>query len=143
MKFLQIIIFLKQHFLAREFILFVVIGFTGFFIDIAILNFLIKVMDFDPKLFGFLALANIISTSFAVVFTFIMNRYVNFRTKENTLAQELSKYLISTGILWVLDNILYSLIIHTGLIPTFTKVIVYAILVTATYLSYRFFVFRR
>ena len=104
----------KQRKEIKRFVKFGMVGTLGAIIDFSVLNFLVFSVGWQSD--GGKILANIISTSVAIISNFVWNRFWTFpesreRKKRVQLIQftlvNLIGLLINTGIFYVTDNFFY------------------------------------
>lgn len=109
--------FFKRH---RTFFVYIVIGFTGFFMDIAVFVFLLRVLHVNQYI------ANPISTSIGIINNFLLNAHFNFKRTDRIFVRFLSFYAVGwvgialgEGILWLFTD-LWGSTIHNFL-ATFSR----------------------
>jgi putative flippase GtrA len=90
-----------KEFTSAHFIKYVLIGLTGVVIDFLVYVVLIKVLGLNYLL------ANIIAISCGIINNFVLNLYLNFKTKNKVLARFISFYTVGLLGLLLSELLLY------------------------------------
>jgi len=113
----------KISLLGKQIGKFSLVGVINTIIDIGILNFLVKVLNFKSQIkiggFSFL-LANIISVTIAMINSYILNKYWTFEAKKKkNLFQEALKFFFITILgMYFLHQLVFNLFYSYWLWPT-------------------------
>ena len=96
---------IKSRGTSKKFIKFLIIGGIAFFIDAGVLQGLVNFLNVDPYS------ARFISFTYAVIFTWLMNRKYTFSIIFSPSLQEFIKYLATQSIGLAINFTIYSLCI--------------------------------
>lgn len=114
----------KVNLLGKQIGKFSVVGVINTIIDISVLNFLVKILNFRTQItiigFSFL-LANIISVTIAMINSYFLNKYWTFRAKEkkNILQEALKFFFITILGMYVIHQLVFNLFYSYWLWPTY------------------------
>jgi putative flippase GtrA len=124
--------------LSRHFLRYLVIGFTTFFMQIALLYLFTNVFSFD-KIPG-----NICSTLLSMVFNFTMSNYWTFKAGSEKQARKLGRYAVVAAGNYVFDTLLAFpiLAVSLGINQYVAKILITAMIVSWNFFIYKFWVFK-
>jgi putative flippase GtrA len=128
-------------FISPQFVKFFVVGFSAFLVDFGLLTFQIYVLNFNPFA-GIISIANVISVSVAIVYSFILQRTWTFRSQDKRVVRQGGKYVVVAMFSITLNNIIYGFMIQFGLIPPLAKFLVTSLQMCWSYVLYKWVVFR-
>lgn len=136
---------LKKAFIRRDLILFFVGGVTAFFLDLAILNFQVFVLEFNPFVFGIISIANIISVTIALTFNFFFQKFFSFTAgKSKRMKSELWRFiLVQIFTIIFFGGIVFGIFFNLGLGIFISKVITTLFQMISSFFLYKFFVFKK
>ena len=130
--------------LNKEFIRFLIVGFTAFLIDFIILNVLVYIFEFTYELFNFVLVANLISSAISLPFGFYYQRKVTFKDGSSEKTGRKFTMFIS---LQLTNTIVYNVFIFNALINflsvpiPISKVIVVGCMAVTSYLVMKYLIF--
>jgi putative flippase GtrA len=128
---------------SSEFLRFFVAGSSAFLTDLIILQFLIRIVGFNPQVLGTLSGANIISSTVGMIISFYLNRNWSFKAKEGKIAGQTVRFLIVQAFSWFLNNLLFGIFtFQFGVNVTVTKIGVTLAQMVWNFFLYKLFVFR-
>lgn len=136
---------LKKAFVRRDLILFFVGGVTAFFLDLAILNFQIFILDFNPFVFGIVSVANVISVTIALTFNFFFQKFLSFTAgKSKKMKRELWRFvLVQIFTIIFFGGIVFGIFFNLGLGILLSKIITTLFQMISSFFLYKFFVFKK
>lgn len=139
-------IFLKQRLihkalsliLTRNFIRYLIIGFTTFAMQIVLLYLFTQIIGLE-KVTG-----NIFSTLLSVIFNFIMSNYWTFKAGSGAKKKKLSRYLLLFTFNYLFDTILaFPILVNQLLIDQYlAKILITGMIVAWNYFLYKLWVFK-
>lgn len=123
---------------SRNFLRYLIIGFTTFAMQIGLLYLFTNTFGFE-KIPG-----NICSTLLSMIFNFTMSNYWTFKAGSHKQAQKLGKYGVLATINYVFDTLIAFplLAVTLGINQYITKVMITAMIVSWNYFLYKFWVFK-
>lgn len=135
---------IKKLFLSEEFIKFFVSGVAAFVIDFGLLWLLTHPLNFNLKLLDFIFVPNIISTSIAILCSYIFQKYFAFETKDTSVKHELGKFiLVQLSNLILFNVVVFGFLLILNIPVLITKVITMGMQMIYSFVLYKFFVFKK
>lgn len=140
---------LFKQFVSRQFLKFLIVGFSAFFVDVAGLNLLL-ILGLDDFLLKNTSLSkdaaivscSVVSTTIAITYNFTLQKLWAFESRERTNTKEFSKFIIIQVFnLVVFSTLLFGLLISLNFNPTVAKVCTTVIQMGTSFFLYKYFVF--
>jgi len=121
-----------------SFLRYLIIGFSTFFLQIALLYAISLIFSMQKEY------ANIVSTLLSMVFNYILSNSWTFKAGKHSHKAKLSKYITLATFNYIFDVVLAFplLAVTLGLNPYLAKVIVTGLIVCWNFFIYKFWVFK-
>src|SRR5687767_8089431 len=123
-------------FISPQFVKFFVVGFSAFLVDFGLLTFQIYVLKFNPFV-GIISIANAISVTVAIVYSFILQRTWTFRSQDKRVVRQGGKYVAVALFSITLNSIIYGFLIQFGFIPPLAKFVVTGLQMVWSFVLYK------
>ncbi|MEA1980494.1 MAG: GtrA family protein [candidate division Zixibacteria bacterium] len=125
-----------RKFIDRYFILYGIIGLSGFAIDFLIFSFLVKIVGLC---YG---ISNVISVSIGLTNNFFLNRKFNFKIYNKTAQRFFSFYIIGFVGIGISTALIYISVEFIGIPVLISKIIAVVIVVILQYIANRHITFK-
>jgi len=125
--------------LSANFLRYLFIGFSSFFMQVALLFVFTNTLKF-PSVNG-----NIFSTLITMVFNFVFSNFWTFKSGTSGQTSKVGKYLVVAAFNYIFDTMLaFPFLVGTLLINIFiAKIIITAIIVMWNFFIYKFWIFKK
>ncbi len=94
---------------------FLLVGGSAFIVDFLILNFLVYMLGFQTRLFGYILVANVTSAAVAVLYGFILQKKWTFKRVQNN---DIRREFIGFASLQVFNIVFYNVLVFNILNET-------------------------